>query len=185
MKRKNRLVPLILALVWFFSTAAGDDGRIFLRSQEGYSEIDKLKIQLSCLRVELQERERLKEFQFHQLAQSINQALSNSTPQSRTFVELSNLDVFNYSMAGITLEEVNQKIAISILVNQKFVDQKSEVEKKRFYSECFRLASQKLAKVFVDYDEYRDLVVRFYPLEFAEQPLAVYQEGGYSWGSGR
>jgi hypothetical protein len=176
---------LILGLARLCSTATADDGRLFLKSGNGYSEVHQLQIQLACLRIEIQERERLKEFQFHQMAQAINQVLSKAVPKDKPFLELSNLEVFNYSLAGIALEESSQRIEISVLVNQRFLDQKTEVEKKRFFSECFRLASQKLAKAFVDYDEYRDLVVRFYPLEFAEQPLVVYQEGGYSWGSTR
>lgn len=155
--------------------------RQFLKTEGSYSELQRLQVQLLCLKIEIQERERLKEFQFHQMAQEMNRALNWTNPLDKPHVDLTNLDVFNYSLATINLDEEKQQIVVSILANQKFVDQKPGAEQRKFLTDCFRLISQRLAKIFVDYDEYRDLVVQFYPLEFDEQPFAEYKEGGYIW----
>lgn len=178
--RKTSILLLLISLFTVGSLPA-QTGRLFLRAPDDYSETQKLQIQLACLKVETQEKDRLKEFQFHQLAQEINRAINRTTPPPDAHVDLSSLEVFNYTLAGINLEEERQQIAVSILADRKFVEQKSEVEQKRFLSDCFRLISQKLAKNFVDFDEYRDLVVRFYPLNYDSEPFVEYREGGYIW----
>jgi hypothetical protein len=163
------------------SPAPAQSGRLFLRVPDGYTEIEKLQLQIACLKIELQERERLKEFQFHQLAQEINRLQNRVEIKEKPGVDLSSLEVFNYSLAGIAIDEENQQVVVSILANQKYLRQKSDVEQKRFLSDCFRLISQKLSKALVDYDEYRDLVVRFYPLDYESEPFVEYKEGGYIW----
>jgi|GEM_PF-4742981 len=178
MKRIFVRLLLLLPLVCAGSLSA-QTGRLFLRVPEGYSETQKLQIHLACLKVEVQEKDRLKEFQFHQLAQEINRAINRSTPPPEAHVDLSSLEVFNYTLAGINLEEERQQIVVAILADRKYVEQKSEVEQKRFLSDCFRLISQKLAKNFVDFDEYRDLVVKFYPLDYDAEPFVEYREGTY------
>ena len=175
-------VPLILLVSFFMvSSLPAQTGRLFLKAQDGYSELQKLQIQLACLKIEIQEKDRLKEFQFHQLAQEINRAINRATPGPEAHVDLSSLEVFNYTLAGISPEEERQRIVVSILADRKFVEQKSEVEQKRFLSDCFRLISQKLSKNFVDFDEYRDLAVKFYPLDYEAEPFVEYREGGYIW----
>ena len=180
----KRVLVWLTPLVWFVLVGSlpAQTDRLFLKAQAGYSELQKLQIQLACLKVEIQEKDRLKEFQFHQLAQEINRALNRTTPPPEAHVDWSSLEVFNFTLAGISLEEERQQIAVSILADRRFVEQKSEVEQKRFLSDCFRLISQKLAKNFADFDEYRDLVVKFYPLDYEAEPFVEYREGGYIWG---
>ncbi len=181
MKKLFLTAGAILTVWWGSALAQTQTGRLFLKVSDGYSEIEKLQLQIVCLRIELQERERLKEFQFHQLAQEINRLQNRVDLKEKPGVDLSSLEVFNYSLAGIAIDEENQEVAVFILANQKYLRQKSEVEQKRFLSDCFRLISQKLSKAFVDFDEYRDLVVKFYPLDYEAEPFVVYKEGGYIW----
>jgi hypothetical protein len=178
---KLMLKSALTAVVIACASAHSQSDRPFLRTIEPYSDIEKLRIQLTCMKILSEERERIKDFQLHQMAQEMNKALNWNNPLDKPQVDLGNLDVFNYSLAGMELDEEKQQIVISVVANQKFVDKKPGAEQRNFLADCFRLISQKLANAFIDFDEYRDFVALFYPLDFEEEPFVEYREGGFVW----
>ncbi|MCI0531153.1 MAG: hypothetical protein L0Y74_04285 [candidate division Zixibacteria bacterium] len=180
--KKIILISLtMLCVLSGFNSGIAETSRVFLRNQGTYTDIQKIQIELACLRIEMEEKERLKDFQLYQMAQEVNKALNWSNPLDRPHVDLSQLDVFNYSLNSIAFDIDNQQVVVSVLANQNFVDQKPSAEQRRFLADSFRLASQKLAHHFLDYDEYRDLIVNYYTMDFPDEPFAVYKEGGFTW----
>jgi len=131
------------------------------------------------LAIDILYQDEMAQARMHVLTDAFNSALSKTGLFTTGQVDLSKLDLFNYSLRYLEYDDSTNKIEMVFDISENILNTRTTEGLKQFMASCFSPLSEVIGRVIPEFDVKRDLRVGFYSVQDREKRVGKYENGEY------